>query len=186
MSKRTNVKQMILTALMAVLLVVCSWLSVPWAIPFTMQTFGVWFAFLFLGAGRGTAAVLLYLVLGLVGLPVYAGGAAGAGVLFGPHGGYMLGWLAAGLVMWLFEKVFGDRKWSQISAMLTGLLLCYAAGTTYFVVTYAHGAESMGIGAALMTCVVPFVLPDLLKLALAYWLNGRLRRTFQRGASQKS
>ena len=174
--KRTNIQRLVQTALMAVLIAVCSWLAVPAAIPFTMQTFGVWFAFLFLGAGRGTVAVFLYLLMGLLGLPVYAGGTAGVGVLLGSHGGYMIGWLLAGFVMWLFEKSFGDKRWSQITSMAVSLFVCYAVGTVWFMVVYARETGPVGLWAALLMCVIPFVLPDFVKLALALWLSRKLKK----------
>ena len=176
MSKRMQTKYVAQIALMAVLMVVCAWIAVPAPVPFTLQAFGVWFAFLFLGAKRGSVAVIVYLLLGFLGLPVFAGGMSGVGALLGTHGGYMIGWLLGGLVMWLFEAVFGDRLWAKVTAMLAGLLACYTAGTAWFVMVYTRETGHIGLWSALLLCVIPFVLPDLVKLVLALWLSRKLKK----------
>ena len=163
-------------ALFAALMALCAWIGLPLGhTVFTMQTFGVWFAFLFLGAGKGTMAVLVYLLLGLMGLPVYAGGTAGPGVLFGANGGYMMGWLLSGLIMWLFERYVAGR-FAKIISMIASLLACYTTGTAWFMMIYAQTSEMPGLWTALLWCVIPFVIPDGLKLALAWWADKRLRQ----------
>lgn len=101
MSVPTHTKALDLAyiALMAALIALCAWISVPLGpVPFTMQTFGIFAALGLLGGRRGTLAFLIYLLLGIVGLPVFSGFSAGAGVLFGATGGYLLGYLAAALL----------------------------------------------------------------------------------------
>ena len=108
MSVPTHTKALDLAyiALMAALIALCAWISVPLGpVPFTMQTFGIFAA---LGGRRGTLAFLIYLLLGIVGLPVFSGFSAGAGVLFGATGGYLLGYLAAALLFW--ETHFPHRE----------------------------------------------------------------------------
>jgi biotin transport system substrate-specific component len=85
-------------ALGAVLIIICSWLTVPFAVPFTMQTFAVYCALLLLGGRRGLLAVLLYILLGAFGLPVFSGFRGGIGALLGPTGGYILGFLLCALL----------------------------------------------------------------------------------------
>lgn len=161
-------------ALFAVLIAVCSWISIPTAIPFTMQTFGVFFALNFLGGKKGTLCVCIYLLLGLIGIPVYANGTAGIGMILGTTGGYMIGWIFSGLVMWLLETLIGRKIWAQSVCMLVGLLVCYVIGTAWFMVVYAQTAGAVGLWAALCWCVFPFVIPDLAKLGLVLWLTQRL------------
>ena len=84
-------------ALSAALLVVCSLISVPAAVPFTLQTFGVFVILVILGWKKGCSAILLYILLGLIGLPVFSGAKGGPAALFGPTGGYILGFLLTGL-----------------------------------------------------------------------------------------
>ena len=86
-------KDMALTAMFAVLIAVCSWISIPLAVPITLQTFGVFCALAVLGGKRGFFAVLVYILLGAAGLPVFAGFKSGIGTLFGSTGGYIVGFL---------------------------------------------------------------------------------------------
>ena len=133
------------TALGAVLLAVCSWLAVPAPVPFTLQTFAVFCVLELLGGRRGTLAVLVWLLLGAAGLPVFSGFRGGLGALLGATGGYLLGFLLTGLVYWLFER-FSRRGALRVPALVLGLLLCYAFGTLWFVRVYARtgGAVSAG------------------------------------------
>ena len=85
----------IFTALMAV----CSWISIPTAIPFTLQTMAVFLAVGLLGGKRGTLAVTAYVLLGAVGAPVFANFSGGIGILLGQTGGYILGFIGSALVM---------------------------------------------------------------------------------------
>lgn len=95
------------TALFAVLMAVCAWISIPVPkpmVPFSMQTFAVFAALAVLGGRRGTYAVSAYLLLGAVGLPVFAGFRGGLSVLLGSTGGYLIGFMGTALVFWLMES----------------------------------------------------------------------------------
>ncbi len=172
MSFRT--RELCYMALMAVLIAVCSWVTVPSVVPFTLQTFAVFCALELLGGARGTIAVAVYLMLGAVGVPVFAGFTGGLGILLGSTGGYLLGFLLTGLVYWLFERL-GRSLWLRVAALLLGLALCYAFGTLWFIEVYGRATGPLAVMTALGWCVLPFLLPDALKLALALLLCARLR-----------
>lgn len=175
---RTTVNQtkhMTLTALFAVLIAVCAWISIPTVIPFTMQTFGVFLTLAVLGGKHGTIAICVYLLLGFIGIPVYAGGTSGAGVLFGNTGGYMIAWIFTGLIVWGIETWIGKKTWCLALGMILGLLVCYTFGTVWFIVLYAKNLGQIGLWTALLWCVIPFIIPDLVKLALALTVYKRLR-----------
>lgn len=175
-SKRIKTTDIVFIALFAVLIVVCSWISIPSVVPFTMQTFAVYLTLNYLGAKRGTVSIFIYLCLGLIGVPVFSNFNSGIGALIGVTGGYMLGWLLSGLVMWLLEKLLGTKIWAQAVSMLAGLIVCYIAGTAWFMVVYARNTGPIGLWSALLWCVIPFIIPDLLKLGLALWLSQRLKK----------
>lgn len=169
-----KVRDMALCALFAALLSVCAWICIPIGdISFTMQTFGVFLTLGLLGGKRGTLAILTYLLLGAVGLPVFSGFQGGAGTLLGVTGGYIVGFLAWGLVYWLLTGLFASKL--RLIAMLAGLLTCYGFGSVWFYVLYLHNGGTVGIALILSKCVLPYLLPDLLKLALAYGLTSRLK-----------
>ena len=160
-------KDMTYIALMAVLISVCSWLSVPTAIPFTMQTYAVFTALLLLGGRRGSIAVAVYIALGAAGLPVFSNFTGGIGRLLGPSGGYIIGFLFTALCYWLCEKLFGKSIWVKAASLAVGLVLCYAFGTVWFVEVYSR-TSSISWAAALGMCVLPFIIPDAVKMALAF------------------
>ncbi len=161
-------------ALGAVIITVCSWISVPTTVPFTMQTFAVFCILGLLGGKRGTISILVYILLGAVGVPVFAGFSGGFGIIIGPTGGYIVAFILMGLLYWLLEVLFGTKLYIRIIAMLAGLLVCYAFGTAWFMVVYARQTGPMSLGAALGSCVVPFIIPDLIKMALAILISSRV------------
>ena len=108
---------------------ICSWISIPAPVPFTLQTFAVFLAPGLLGGKMGTIAVGTYLLLGAVGLPVFAGFSGGIGVLLGATGGYLLGFLLTTLVVWLAEIALGTSQPVFLASALVGQGLCYLFGS---------------------------------------------------------
>ena len=172
---KLSVRDMAYIAMFAVVMAVCSWISVPYVVPFTLQTFGVFLAVGVLGGKRGTLAVLIYILLGCVGVPVFAGFSGGIGVVLGSTGGYIVGFLVQALVMWAMERLPGNQTVVTIISMVLGLIGCYAFGTVWFVVVYAQKTGPVGLWTALGWCVFPYILPDAAKMALALVLRKRLK-----------
>lgn len=164
-------------ALFAVLMAVCAWISTPRtpiSVPFTLQTFAVFAALTMLGGRRGLWAVLVYLLMGLVGLPVFTGFQGGPGVLLGATGGYIIGFVGAALAYWLVTAKLGKGLPGMVCGCLLGMLVYYTFGTAWFLVLYTSTRGPIGLTAALAACVVPFIVPDLLKMALAVLLARRV------------
>ena len=173
---KITTKELVFTALMAVIIAVCSWISIPTTVPFTLQTFGVFMAVGLLGGKKGTISVLVYILLGAVGVPVFAGFSSGIGVLFGTTGGYIVGFVLSGLVYWAMTAAFGEKLPIMIIAMVLGLLVCYAFGTAWFMIVYAKNTAPIGLMTALGWCVFPFIIPDCIKIALAVVLTKQLKK----------
>ncbi len=174
---RTNTLQITYVAMFAVLIAGCSWVAITGAVPFTMQTFAVFLALFLLGGKNGTLAVVVYLLLGAVGVPVFAGFSGGIGVLFGSTGGYLIGFLATALLYWALEETVCNKNTiGALAVMVAGLALCYAFGTAWFVFVYSNSTGAVGVWTALTWCVIPYIVPDLGKLALAFFLSKRLKR----------
>lgn len=179
MKSKLSVRDMAYIALFAVMMAVCSWISIPYVVPFTLQTFAVFLAVGVLGGRRGTMAVLVYLLMGAVGLPVFTGFSGGIGHLLGSTGGYIVGFVFTALVMWGMERIPGSRTVVLAVSMVLGLLVCYAFGTAWFLLVYARTTGPVGVWTAVGWCVAPYVVPDLMKLALALVLRRRLRRAIR-------
>lgn len=163
-------------AVFTVIMAICSWISIPATVPFTLQTFAVFLTVGVLGGKRGTLAVLVYLLLGMAGIPVFAGFTGGIGFLVGNTGGYLIGFIFSALVMWAMEIILGRKTWALAVSMVIGMLVCYAFGTAWFMIFYTKNVGAVGFVTALIWCVVPFVVPDLIKIALALMLSKRLAR----------
>lgn len=173
---KSKTYDMVYIAIFAVLMAICSWISIPMEIPFTLQTFGVFIAVGILGGKRGSLSVLVYILLGAVGVPVFAGFSGGIGILFNTTGGYIIGFLFSALAMWGIETLFGKKTAVQILSMIIGLVICYAFGTAWFMVVYMKANGAVGLGTVLGWCVLPFIIPDLVKIALAFVLSRKLRQ----------
>lgn len=169
-------KEIASTGIATALITVCAWISVPIGnVPFTLQTFAVAFLGAVLGWKRALAAVFVYILMGLMGIPVFSSFSAGASALFGPTGGYIFGFLFLALLPALF-KLLPVKKHVCRAALffvsgILGLVLCYAFGTVWFMNVY-----SCSVSYALALCVLPFIVPDLIKVFLAAVLAVRLER----------
>ena len=175
-----KVKDLTFIAMFAALMAICSWISIPTTIPFTLQTLGVFLAVGLLGRGRGTLSVITFLLLGLIGLPVFSGFTGGIGILMGPTGGYLIGFIFTALVMGTITTRFGESTVVLILAMIAGLLVCYLFGTAWFMLVYNHTNEAISLYATLSACVFPFIVPDLLKICLSVLLVRRLKPVINR------
>ena len=175
-TKKMKTLDMVYIALFACLMAICAWISIPGQIPFTLQTMGVFLAVGLLGGKRGTLAVLVYILMGAVGLPVFSGMSGGIGKLLGMTGGYIVGFLFSALIMWAMEALLGKKLWVLALSMVAGLIVCYAFGTGWFLVVYTSSKGAITLGAVLGMCVLPYIIPDLIKIALALVLTRILRK----------
>ena len=174
LNSKLTTRDLAYMALSAARIAVCSWISIPTTVPFTMQTFAVCLVTALLGLRRGMWAVLCYILLGAVGAPVFSGFKGGISVLLGPTGGYILGFLFTALIVGLAVQKFGRSVPVLICAMAAGILVCYAFGTAWFMYVYARKTGPISLGTALAWCVLPYLLPDAAKIALAVVLVRRL------------
>ena len=169
-----KVKNMALCGLFAALLALCAWLSFPLAdMAITLQTFGVFLCLGILGGKRGTAAILVYLLLGAVGLPVFSGFRGGIGMLLGVTGGYLTGFLFCGLTYWLLTVIFPKYP---LPAMIAGLLVCYSFGSIWYYYMYTAAGSGATLGFIVTKCILPYLFPDTIKLLLAWHFSRKLKR----------
>ena len=174
-----KLKDLIYISIMTAVICICSWITIPMTIPFTMQTFAVFATLLILGGRNGTISIIIYILLGLAGLPVFSGFNGGIGVIAGPTGGFIISFVLMGIIYLILDLLMKNIKHNTIKRIMilsAGLILCYTAGTVWFV-AFGYG----NILTALTVCVLPFVLPDAAKMALAVYIGGKIRYNQQKG-----
>lgn len=156
----------LMTSITCILGPIC--IVVPFSpVPFSLGLFGILLTTCILGAKLGTLSCGIYLLLGVMGLPVFSGFTSGVGVLLGPTGGYLLGYLFVSV----FAGLFGHKKGSLLlhtAGILCGLLCCYTLGSLWL----SHNTN-ISFSQALLIGVAPYIIFDIIKIALALWL-GRL------------
>ena len=161
--KESGTQKIVLTAVMAAVLCVLAPLSVPIGpVPISLATFVIFITVYVLGMKRGTLAVLIYLLIGLAGVPVFSGYSAGPAKLLGPTGGYLIGYIPMALITGAVIDRFSQKLLPSIGGMVVATVVLYALGTAWLAVS-AH----MTFGAALAAGVIPFVGLDFLKIVAA-------------------
>lgn len=171
---RSKTRDMVYIAIFAVIIAICSWISIPATVPFTLQTFGIFVTVGLLGGKRGSMSVLIYILLGTIGIPVFAGFSGGFGVILGTTGGYIIGFLLSALIMWVMEELLGKKTWILALSMVIGLIACYAFGTLWFMLLYGKNVGEIGLWTTLGWCVFPFIIPDIIKIVAALFVCKRL------------
>lgn len=170
-----KVRNMALCAMFAAVLTLCAWLSIPMGdLVISLQTFGIFLTLGLLGGKRGSIAIFVYLLLGAVGAPVFSGFRGGIGALLGTTGGYLFGFMLTALCYWLLTAM-KDTSMTRLIAMVLGLLLCYGCGSYWYMTQYLS-SSGITLSAVLLKCVLPYLLPDVLKLSLAWLLTVKLKR----------
>ncbi len=151
----------------SLVIALCAQIAIGYPVPITGQTFAVLMTAALLGARRGTLCLLTYLAEGVLGLPVFAQGKGGLAAFLGPTGGYLIGFvLAAWLVGALSERTWDRRILTTIAAMVLGNLVIYVCGLTWLS-CLGHLLAQPLRGGLLAAGLYPFILGDLLKIALA-------------------
>lgn len=169
--KNEKTLKLCICALFAALTAVLSQISIPLPpIPINLATFSVFLAGALLGAKYGALSQTVYVLLGAIGVPVFSSFRGGIDVIVGPTGGYIVGYiLAAALVGWIVDR-YGLQIRVLVIAMFSGFLTYMICGTCYYMFL-----TKSGLIAALMACVVPFLIGDFLKMVLAIVLARKLR-----------
>lgn len=169
--KHIKTKGLVMAAIMAAITAIFSQIVIPIApVPINLAMLAVFIAG---GLSRrvGFISQLVYIGLGVLGIPVFVGFNAGAGVLLGPTGGYIAGYVAAAAIVGIISKKTGYSYWGLSLGMAAGLAACYTIGTAWFMILTGTSLIS-----ALMLCVVPFLLGDSLKIVMAVLVVKRVHK----------
>ena len=179
---RAFIRDLALIPVSAALITICSWISIPLGpVPFTLQTLGILAVMLTIGGRRGTIAGLVYLALGACGVPVFAGFKGGIVSFIGPTGGFLIGFVIAALVYWLLEKALFKRLMNTpVKTWIFGLLgfvifevVMYVIGVIWFMTVYAAQTGPVGLATVMGWCVIPFIIPDIVKMIVAVLIGER-------------
>ena len=176
--KKNNLTLYIFTALATAIICVLSpfVIAIPVSpVPVSLSILAVYIAVYACGCKWGTAAVALYILIGLVGVPVFSGFSGGVGKLMGPTGGYIIGYLFVSLIAGLFIDKFTSKLYMHACGMVLGTAVCYAFGTLWLAKT-AH----MAFKAALLAGVIPFIPADIVKIIIALLTGPALRKAINK------
>lgn len=166
-------------AMCTAIISICSVIQIPiTSIPITLQTFGVFLTFNLLGSKLGTLSVIAYVGIGSLGFPVFSGFRGGLGVITGVTGGYIVGFILSGLFMCIAEKFFKKNKITCILLMIFGLIICYITGSLWFALLCIHKGYNYGLWKIFALCIMPFIIPDIIKIILAFMTSEYLKKRF--------
>lgn len=169
--KKISASTIAVVALMTAVTCILGPLSIPIGpVPIALTNLALYFSVILLGWKKGTLSCLIYLLIGLVGIPVFSGFSAGPAKLFGPTGGYLIGYIFLVLISGWFIEKFPGKRIMYLCGMILGTAVCYALGTAWL----AYEAE-MTAQAALMAGVVPFIPGDLAKIVIALIIAPMIR-----------
>ncbi len=175
---KLNTRDMTIVAVMAALISIAGPLSINIGpIPLSLATFAVYLSGAVLGAKRGTLAVALYLLIGMVGVPVFSGFSGGFQKIVGVTGGYLVGYLPCALLtgLALETRAVNVKKWRLPAFMVLGTAVLYLIGTAWFILQTKNP-----LGAALGMCVLPFLPGDAVKIIAATLLAKPVRKALGR------
>lgn len=149
---------------------ICAFITVPATVPFTMQTFGIFFTLEYLGGIAGSIAIALYIGLGIAGVPIFSGFKSGIGAIMSPTGGFIIAFLVIAISYIPFDFIKRGTIARYVHLALC-LIVCYTIGIIWLVFV-----SEIGFKAAILMTIVPFILPDIIKIALAVMVSDKLAR----------
>lgn len=168
----TTIKKDVMAALFAAMTAIFTQLVIPiQPVPITMGTLAVMMAGAVLGSHYGALSLVIYVLLGAAGLPVFTMAQGGAGVLIGPNGGFLIGYIAMAFVVGFCTERWGRTYRRLVLAMILGCLTVYAFGVAWFMIL-----TGTGLWASLLLCMLPFLPGDAVKILLGAFLVRRYGR----------
>lgn len=171
---KEKLKSYILIALFSALICVSSFICIPAPVPFTLQTLAIFCSLTILGGKKGLLSIILYIFSGIIGLPVFSGFSGGLGHLLGATGGYISGFILTALLYRIITKLFGSSAKAKAVGLILGLTACYLFGTLWYTIVYVENTSPQSFLSALTVCVVPFIVPDAIKIAVAILISHKL------------
>ena len=171
-TKKLSTRQLTLIGVMTAVICVLGPLSLPIGIvPISLTNLVIYFAIYALGGKRGTLSYIVYLFIGLVGLPVFSGFSSGFPKLFGPTGGYLIGFIFMAFISGIFIDKFSNKIYMCLLGMVLGTIVTYIFGTAWL----AYEAH-IGFTKALAVGVLPFIPGDIIKIIIASLIGPQIKK----------
>lgn len=175
---KTRTKTMTIISLITAILCILGPITLPIPVspvPISLVTFAIYISIYVLGMKRGAVSCVLYLLIGLIGLPVFSGFTGGIGKLLGPTGGYMLGYVFMAVICGFFIDKWATKRVLHIIGMVLGTIVCYLFGTIWLSIQ-----AEMSFYAALGVGVLPFIMGDMIKIVAASIAGPMIRKRLKR------
>lgn len=177
MKQKVTTYQMALIGLMTAVTCILGPLSIqlPGGVPLSLTNLVIYLTVFILGWKKGTMSCCIYILIGIIGLPVFSGFVGGLGKIVGPTGGYLLGFIFLAMISGYFVEKFPGKSYMYVIGMLLGTIVTYILGTAWFI-----AQTHMALGAALSACVFPFLIGDVIKIAIATLIGPSIRKQVMR------
>lgn len=174
--KKLSIQQIAVIGVMTAVICILAPFSIPiGVVPISFTNLAVYIALYVLGVKKGTISYVIYLLIGLVGVPVFSSFTSGPGKLFGPTGGYLIGFIPMAVIAGIFIDKFIDKMYLCFLGMVLGTAVCYLFGTAWL----AYEA-SMTFSQALAAGVIPFIPGDLVKIVIAMLIGPQIRKALRK------
>ncbi|MDO4730720.1 MAG: biotin transporter BioY [Clostridia bacterium] len=171
----TKTKSIVQISMVVCIICICAWITIPFVLPFTMQSFAVFFSIGLLGGKKGFISISVYLLLGMIGLPVFSGFTGGLGILLGPTGGFLVGFLFCSLIYCLIEPLNNKLNFSKTIIEVCSFALCMMIYYLFGILGFALYSNLTDLLSILSVCFFPYVIPDIFKILLAITLCKRIK-----------
>ena len=178
--RHAKLKNIMLIPLFSALLAISAQLQIPFVVPFTLQLLSIYIALMILGGIAGGVSVFIYICLGLIGLPVFSGFGSGCGFLFSAAGGYIIGFIPLCLTYTALCAIFGSEGKRPLIFSLVSLAPLYLTAILWLTFVYTDATGGSFI-TSLTLFVAPFIIPDLIKCVLAYFISKRIKKALGSG-----
>lgn len=173
MKNKSKTYQMAVIGVMSAVICILGPLSIPiGVVPISFTNLAIYFTLYTLGMKKGTISYIIYMLIGFAGVPVFSNFSGGPSKLFGPTGGYIIGFIFMALIAGFFIDKFFDRWYLCFAGMVLGTAMCYVFGTAWL----AYQAN-FSASAALAAGVIPFIPGDLAKILIAAFIGPQIRKS---------
>ena len=177
--KSVAIHRLVVISICVAFITLCSWIAIPFPISFSLQIFAIFLTASVFPRSISVSAVLIYISLGLIGIPVFSGFSSGIPTILGPSGGYVLSFLPSVIIISFFSGNKHSSKAKKLIGMLLALLVCYACGCIWYIYVFCYPA-GCSLLAALSVCVFPFIIFDIIKILLALIVSKKISQYVNR------